>query len=136
MSDFIKRLEEDEIFAKKLSDAPDAEARQELIKAEGYEVKTVREFMEQMQEDADFMEKLSTLETMEEKMKYILEAGYYFTKDDLMAEQERIAEEEFDTIAGAGCGALWEGHCGFTCEPEFWRPGEYGCPSYFKCTWG
>lgn len=135
MSDFTKRLKEDEVFAKKLSGA-DAEARQEILKAEGYDVKGVREFMQQLHDDPDFEEKLSMLETMEEKMKFIVESGFYFTKEDLAAEQERLAEEEFDTLAGASCGALWEGHCGFTCEPETWKPEQTGCPGYFKCTWG
>lgn len=138
MSDFSKRLMEDEIFAKKLSDAPNSEERQKLIKAEGYDVKGVSEFMQHIQNDADFMEKLSALETMDEKMQYIVKAGYYFTKEDLAAEQERIAEEEFDTLAGAReaeCGAIIEGHCGFTCEPEAWKR-DSACSSYFKCTWG
>lgn len=136
MSEFSKRLKEDEAFAKKLSGIADPQERQEVLKAEGYDVRGVREFMEQLREDPEFEEKLSALETMDEKMKCIVEAGFYFTKEDLAAEQERLAEEEFDTLAGAGCGALWEGHCGFTCEPETWKPEQTGCPGYFKCTWG
>lgn len=137
MSKLSQKLMNDPEFAKKLT-AASAEEREEIFKAEGIEAKGVREFMEKIQEDPDFMEKLSELETMDEKMKYIVEEGYFFTKDELVDEQERVAEEEFDTMAGARtteCGAIIEGHCGFTCEPEAWKR-ESACSSYFKCTWG
>lgn len=135
---FAQKLKSDPDFAKRVSEAPDTQARQEIFKAEGYDVKGVGEFMQRLQDDVDFMEKISALETMDEKMSYIVEEGYYFTRDELVAEQERVAEEEFDTLAGAReteCGAIIEGHCGFTCEPEAWKR-DSACSSYFKCTWG
>ena len=138
MNQFANRLSTDQELARKLAGMTDAQERAALIKAEGYEVKGVSEFMQRIQEDADFMEALSALETMEEKMRFIVESGYYFTKDELADEQERVAEEEFDTLAGARsteCGAIIEGHCGFTCEPEAWKR-DSACSGYFKCTWG
>lgn len=138
MNAFYKRLKEDPEFAKKLSETTDLQTRNQLLKDEGYDVKDVHDFMQRIRDDADFMEKLSALETMDDKIDFIVESGYYFTKADLEEEQERIAEEEFDTLAGAKnqeCGAIWEGHCGFTCEPETWLR-DSGCHGYFKCTWG
>lgn len=138
MSTFLNRLMEDAEFEKKLELAPDSETRQKILKDEGYEMKGVKEFVERIREDADFMEKVSSCETMQDKMRCIIEEGYYFTKDELAAEQERLAEEEFDTLAGgreAACGWIWEGHCGFTCEPEAWCR-DSQCSSHFKCTWG
>lgn len=137
MSTLLQKLNNDPDFAAKIN-AVNAEERAEIFKAEGLEVKGVREFMQRIQDDVDFMEKLSALETMDEKMKLIVEEGYFFTKDELVDEQERVAEEEFDTMAGARtteCGAIIEGHCGFTCEPEAWKR-DSACSSYFKCTWG
>ena len=137
MSTLLQKLNSDPDFVKKIN-AVDAEERAEIFKAEGLEVKGVREFMQRIQDDVDFMEKLSALETMDDKMKLIVEEGYFFTKEELVDEQERVAEEEFDTMAGAReaeCGAVIEGHCGFTCEPEAWKR-DSACSSYFKCTWG
>lgn len=131
----MKRLNEDAAFAQQFQNLEDAQARRAFLKEAGYEVKDVREFLEFLQNNEEFSEKLALLETMEEKFACITEAGFFFSKEELDAEQERIAEEEFEDVVGGGCGLYIEGHCGMTCEPEFWKD-EPGCKSYFKCTWG
>ena len=135
MSGYVKRLKEDVEFANKFKALEDAEAKRALLRAEGYEVGDVKAFMEHLQDDVDFSEKIAHIDTMDGKIEFIMESGYFFTQEELNAEQERIAEEEFETMSGAGCGLYIEGHCGLTCEPEFWKD-EPGCDGHFKCTWG
>ena len=125
MSEFMKRINEDEAFAKQFQELENAEARRAFLREAGYDVKDVRAFMA----------KLAKLETMDEKLDCIAQAGFFFSKEELDAEQERIAEEEFEDVVGGGCGLYIEGHCGLTCEPEFFKD-DPGCDGYFKCTWG
>lgn len=134
MKDFAKRLSEDADFNKKFQELENAQARRAFLREAGYDVKDVRDFMEFFRANVDFSEKLMALESMEEKFSYIKQAGFFFSKEELEDEQERIAEEAFEDVVGGGCGLYIEGHCGMTCEPEFWK----GPPvdDYFKCTWG
>ena len=133
MSDFTKRMEEDKAFREKLQAAATGEEGRELIRAEGYEVKDVNDFLERVRNDVDFMEAVSDKETVQDKLTYVMTEGYYFTTDELNDAQEKFAEEEFDTLAGAGCGMYVEGHCGSSCEAEAW---DSNYCSRFDCTWG
>lgn len=135
MSEFMKRINEDEAFAKQFQELENAEARRAFLREAGYDVKDVHAFMVYLRDNTDFMEKLAKLETMDEKLDCIAQAGFFFSKEELDAEQERIAEEEFEDVVGGGCGLYIEGHCGLTCEPEFFKD-DPGCDGYFKCTWG
>ena len=135
MSDFAKRMEEDKEFRDKIQNAASGEEGRAIIRNEGYEVKDVNEFLKRIQTDVDFMEAVSEKELIPDKMTFIMNEGYFFRQDELDEAQEKIAEEEFDTLAGAGCGLYKEGHCGTSCESEDWATNG-GCPSYFKCTWG
>ena len=135
MSEFMKRINEDEAFAKQFQELENAEARRVFLREAGYDVKDAHAFMVYLRDNTDFMEKLAKLETMDEKLDCIAQAGFFFSKEELDAEQERIAEEEFEDVVGGGCGLYIEGHCGLTCEPEFFKD-DPGCDGYFKCTWG
>ena len=135
MNEFMKRINEDEAFAKQFQALENAEARRSFLREAGYDVKDAHAFMVYLRDNTDFMEKLAKLETMDEKLDCIAQAGFFFSKEELDAEQERIAEEEFEDVVGGGCGLYIEGHCGMTCEPEFWKE-DPGCDGYFKCTWG
>lgn len=135
MHDFFKRLSEDQIFSERFQEISTAEARRAFLQEQGYEAKDVHAFMEFLQSNVAFAEKLAALETMDDKFNCIMKAGFFFSKEELDAEQERIAEEEFEDVVGGGCGLYIEGHCGLTCEPEFWKD-DTGCSGYFKCTWG
>lgn len=135
MSDFMKRLNDDEGFAKAFQDLENAAARRAFLQEAGYDVKDVHAFMEYLKNNADFADKLAMLETMDEKLDCIAQAGFFFSQEELDEAQEQIAEDEFDDVVGGGCGLYIEGHCGFTCEPERWKP-LGGCHDHFKCTWG
>ena len=135
MSDFAKKMEEDKEFRDKLQNAASGEEGRAIIREAGFEVKDVTDFLKRVRSDADFMEAVSEKESIPDKMTFIMNEGYFFRQDELDEAQEKIAEEEFDTLAGAGCGLYVEGHCGTSCESEDWSTNG-GCPSYFKCTWG
>lgn len=135
MSDFLKRLNEDEAFAQQFQELESTSMRREFLRKAGYQVKDVKEFMVFIGENPEFSEKLAALDSMDKKIECIAQAGFYFSREELDDEQERIAEEEFEDVVGGGCGLYVEGHCGLTCEPEFWKD-DPGCDGYFKCTWG
>ena len=135
MSSFYTKMQEDQAFQEKVYAGTGEEARA-FIKAEGFEVGDAEAFVRKVQDDADLSDKLAELESLKDKMNLVMESGYYFTKEELEAAQEKVAEEEFDTLAGGiNWKCLLDGHCGATCEKEVWDR-DSACKGYFKCTWG
>ena len=129
------RLMDDKEFAEKLRETSDLKVRQELLKAEGYpDVKTARDFVRRLLDDADFLKAFTEQKTLDEKINFALQENYFFTEDDFSREQEQLAEEEFETLAGADAGAIVGGCWDLQCFIDLNR--QSSCPSHFKCTWG
>lgn len=130
----LERVKEDADFAKKLDEAKDEAERQAIFKGEGYSVKNAKDFVDRLMGDAAFKAEFSALKSLDEKTAFALKENYYFTKPELEKEYERIAEEEFETLAGTDFGSIASDCWDLQCFIDTSR--QSSCPSHFKCTWG
>lgn len=133
MSDFMETLNKDEDFAQKFQECENAEARRAFLREAGYDVKDARAFMAYLKEHVEFSEELMAMKTMDEKLTSIARAGFFFSKSELDAEQERLEEEAFENVVG-GFGLYVEGNSGVLCGSGFWKD-ETGCNDYLKHIW-